>query len=173
MSYLKHKVLGLLLPDDVALMLKYRGKYRNTPGRLARLYFNIRYERLIRRNSAFIPMDVELNGAVFPHGLSGIFISQGAVLGTGCTIFQQVTIGSNTLKDTKRGGAPRIGDGVYIGAGAKIIGGVAIGSNVRIGANCAVAQDIPDNCTVVQGAVRIIPHNELKSNNFNSWDGHA
>lgn len=43
-----------------------------------------------------------------------------------------------------------------IGAGAKIIGKVKIGSNVKIGANCIVVEDIPDNATVVMHKPRII-----------------
>lgn len=53
-------------------------------------------------------------------------------------------------------GAPNIGDDCYIGAGAKIIGNINIGNNVRIGANCVVVEDIPDNCTVVMDKPRII-----------------
>ena len=51
---------------------------------------------------------------------------------------------------------PVIGDNVYIGPGAKIFGGIQVGNNVRIGANCIVFQDIPDNATVVLEKPRII-----------------
>lgn len=61
---------------------------------------------------------------VFPHDITGIFISQGAEIENNCVIFQQVTIGSNTLNDSKGNGSPIIGDNCYIGAGAKIIGGL-------------------------------------------------
>lgn len=86
----------------------------------------------------------------FPHGLYGIIVSHNAVIGKNVTIFHQVTIGEGT------GGAPTIGDNVYIGAGAKIIGGIRIGNNVKIGAGCVVAQDVPDNATVVMQQPRII-----------------
>ena len=43
----------------------------------------------------------------------------------------------------------RIGNKVLIGAGAKILPHVIIGNNVKIGANCIVVEDIPDNATVV------------------------
>ena len=36
----------------------------------------------------------------FPHGILGVFISRYAEIGNGCVIFQHVTIGSNTLKDS-------------------------------------------------------------------------
>jgi len=102
----------------------------------------------------------------FPHGINGILISEGANIGQHCVIFHQVTIGSNTLTDTKKQGSPTIGDNVYIGCGAKIIGGVIIGNNVRIGANCVVTEDIPDNCTVVMGKPRVLKHIQQKDNTY-------
>jgi serine O-acetyltransferase len=107
-----------------------------------------------------------------PHGLHGIFISQGAVIGAGCVIFQQVTIGSNTLRDTRRPGAPMLGRNVYIGAGAKIIGGVTVGDGARIGAGCVVAQDIPPGATVVAERPRVIIKPEGgRDNKFTPWGG--
>lgn len=85
-----------------------------------------------------------------PHGLNGIVISHNSVIGKNCTIFHQVTIGEGN------GGAPVIGDNCLIGAGAKIIGGIHIGNDVRIGANCVVAEDIPDHATVVLEHPRIL-----------------
>ena len=81
----------------------------------------------------------------FPHGMKSIFVSGAATLGRDCVIFQQVTIGSNTLADSKNLGAPTIGDRCYVGAGAKIIGNVRIGDDVRIGANAVVSRDTVDN----------------------------
>lgn len=123
------------------------------------LFVRVYYLYLIKKMDAF-------NGASFgthidksaffetpprlPHGIRGIFISHNAVIGRDSTIFHQVTIGEG--KD----GAPTIGDNCYIGAGAKIIGKISIGDNVRIGANCIVCEDIPDNCTVVMEKPRII-----------------
>jgi len=91
-----------------------------------------------------------------PHGNFGVFISGDAIIGKNCTIFQQVTIGSNMLIDSKTMGAPTIGDNCIIGVGAKIIGKLSIGNNCRIGANCVVTKDIPDNCTVVLNSPTII-----------------
>ena len=114
-----------------------------------------------------ISLSSDIKGPLtLPHGLTGIFISRGAVIGKECVIFHQVTIGSNTLKDTKRKGAPKIGNNCYIGVGAKIIGDVTIGDNVRIGANCVVTKDVPDNATVVLGENRIILHDKPRDNKF-------
>lgn len=89
-----------------------------------------------------------------PHGLCGIFVSHNAIIGKGVTIFHQVTIGEGAK------GAPVIGDNCYIGAGVKIVGNVHVGNNVKIGANCVITKDIPDNKIVVSDGVRYIGENE-------------
>ena len=122
---------------------------------LCELYLKV----AIREQNASIPRSDKIAPFHAPHGLSGIFISKDAIIGEGCTILQQVTIGSNNLVGSAHQGAPVIGNNVYIGAGAKIIGGITVGENVRIGANCVVFKDIPPNCTVVMGGgMRIIEH---------------
>ena len=51
---------------------------------------------------------------------------------------------------------PVIGDNVMIGAGAKIIGAVKVGNGVKIGANCVVVHDVPDNAVIAAPeAIRI------------------
>ena len=99
---------------------------------------------------------------VFPHGPLGVFISNSAHIGKKCVIFQQVTIGSNTIKDSKSQGAPYLEDGVYIGCGAKLIGRIHVGRNARIGANCVVVKDVPANSTtVIRGIETICKDYEL------------
>jgi serine O-acetyltransferase len=104
----------------------------------------------------------------FPHGERGIFVSGGAKIGRNCVIFQQVTIGSNTVAGSRGFGSPVIGDDCYIGAGAKIIGKVRIGDRVRIAANATVLQDVPDDSVVVTGPpeLRTTRRND---NRFYSW----
>ena len=126
-----------------------------------------RYYRLIAKNNSFIPLDTKfIDQPIFPHGISGVFISAGASIGRNCTIFHQVTIGSNMLTDSKSYGAPTIGDNVYIGCGAKIIGNCKIGNNVRIGANCVITFNVEDNCTIVLDHPRVIKHSSIKNNTF-------
>ena len=101
---------------------------------------------------------------IFPHGPMGFFVSNGAHIGKGCVIFQHVTIGSNTLEDSSRRGAPHIDDNVYIGCGAKIIGNVHVGRNARIGANCVVVKNVPPNSvTVIRGIESISKDYELNN----------
>ena len=124
--------------------------------------YRMAYNELLRRNGSWIGDRAKFEGRPeFPHGIKGIFISHGARIGERCTIFQQVTIGSNLLQDSKTKGAPTIGDDCYIGAGAKIIGNVCIGNNCRIGANCIVSKDMPDNSVAVLQPPRIIKKDEI------------
>lgn len=94
---------------------------------------------------------------ILGHGILGIVISSDAYIGYNVYISHQVTIGAS------KGGAPTIGNNVYIGPGAKLFGEIHIGNNVRIGANCVVFSDIPDNATVVLDKPRVI----IKKSDYN------
>lgn len=48
----------------------------------------------------------------------------------------------------------------------RLYGKVKIGNNVRIGANCVVTKDIPDNSTVVSAENRVIRHDTYRDNHF-------
>ncbi|MDE7200085.1 MAG: serine acetyltransferase [Lachnospiraceae bacterium] len=107
--------------------------------------------RCAHRHGGYIGPDTVIKeNLTLPHGLHGIFISRYAEIGENCWIYQNVTIGEVNRK------APVIGDHCLIGAGAVIIGGVKIGSHVKVGAGAVVNTDIPDGCTVVSQAVRVI-----------------
>jgi len=126
-----------------------------------------RFYKLLNRlynyeSNAYLPFNNIVKGDInFPHGISGIFISGGAIIGKNCTIYQQVTIGSNTLVDSKNFGSPKLGNNVLIGAGAKIIGNINIGNNVRIGANVVVTKDVSDNCIIFSGNQIIVQKENL------------
>ena len=74
-------------------------------------------------------------GFVLMHGIGTVF-NAASVIGKNCTVLHNVTIGAG------RGGAPTLGDNVYVGAGALIIGGVKIGDNVKLGAGAIVVEDM-------------------------------
>ena len=101
-----------------------------------------------------------------PHGIHGLFVSEHASIGKNCVIFQQVTIGSNMIKDSKTFGSPKIGNNVYIGAGAKIIGNITIGDNCRIGANTVVVKSMKPNTVAVASETRIIESKKELDNNY-------
>lgn len=124
-----------------------------------------RWKKYEKSYNASIPIsaDVPLS-TIFPHQLSNIFISAHSKIGEGCIIFQGVTIGSNTLSDSKNHGSPVIGNNVYIGSGATIIGDIVIGDNVRIGANTTVTKSIESNYTCVSQPNILIKHMNKKEN---------
>ena len=120
------------------------------------------YEKYFMRYGSYVGIGSKIAGRpYFPHGCVGVFISNDAVLGKDLVIFQQVTIGSNTLPGTKRPGAPVVGDGAYLGAGAKIVGCVTIGDCCRVGANAVVVQDMPPHSVAVCAPTQIIQKEAL------------
>lgn len=56
------------------------------------------------------------------------------------------------------GGAPLIGDRVYIGTGARVLGNISIADEVVIGANAVVTKDITEPGITVAG----IPAKKVK-----------
>ena len=158
---------GLIIGPDENDYLKHRAKYFKSKTKLFKKWHSVMCSKILYKNNASIELCTKIKGKInFPHGLSGILISAGAEIGDNCTVFHQVTIGSNTAKGSKKQGSPKIGDNVYIGAGAKIIGGITVGNNVRIGANCTVFEDVPDNATVVLEKPRVIIHEQARDNTF-------
>ena len=130
-----------------------------------------KYNKCLFKCQSFFPLSENISDDItFPHGIMGIFVSSHAKIADGCTIFQQVTIGSNALPDSKTKGSPTIGKNCYIGAGAKIIGKIKIGDNCRIGAGVTITKDIPANSTVVSAEYRIIKHKEALNNEYITID---
>ena len=159
----------LLLPiQNLKMLARYKG-------------FEVAYRIRQKMGGYYIGRNAKFaSWPLFPHGYEGVYISGGASIGRACVIFQQVTIGSDSLSGSKSFGSPTLGDNCYIGAGAKIIGNVVIGDNCRVGANAVVFKDVPSNCTVVAGGgMRIIPHEKPMDNRFFNqgkggwqyWDG--
>ncbi len=126
LAYQKHassnSVFGLLLKKIASL--KYRFWSVITASDIHKL--------------ASITADLQL-----PHP-NGVVIHQDVVIGNGCMLMQQVTIGQ--LADGK---VPVIGNGVYVGAGAKLLGGIEVSDNAVIGANAVVLIDVPAGRTAV------------------------
>lgn len=137
-------------------------QYKSNAKKVSSLYISY-----LKNYNSFIGFNAKFKSPpITPHGLNRIHISENAVIGSNCIIFQQVTIGSNTLKGSPHYGSPNIGDNVLIGAGAKIIGNVFIGNNCRIGANCVVVKDMPPNTVAVLSPTRFIMKEEMMENNF-------
>ena len=127
-----------------------RTNYFKTNSKILKKIYLFLNRRIQHETNSYLPFNNNIDGPInFLHGTYGIFISGGAKIGRNCSIYQQVTIGSNMLIDSKGFGSPKIGDNCLIGAGAKIIGNVTIGNNCRIGANAVVTINLPDNSLCV------------------------
>lgn len=115
-----------------------------------RFFLRFRFQRL----SAFLGFSIPLN--VIGPGLSilhygSIVISRHARIGRNCTLNSGVNIGANPI----RGGAPIIGDDVYIGPGAKLWNDIVIADGVIIGANACVSKSVltPKSTVILSNSV--------------------
>lgn len=79
-----------------------------------------------------------------------------AVIGEGCRIQQNVTIGGTSGKEN----VPVLGDRVQVGAGAMVLGPIHVGDDAIIGANAVVTKDVPANAVVVGVPAKIIRFRE-------------
>lgn len=144
-----------------------RAKFQAARNPVAKLWYRHYLTKVNNRFCAFIPPTLYIpRSVVFPHGISGVYLSVGAKIGEGCVIFQQVTIGSNTLAGSRRQGSPVLEDHVFVGAGARIIGQVTIGAGSRIAAGCALSEDVPPDSTVLPGHPVIRPGQPGRDNSF-------
>lgn len=100
------------------------------------------------------------NGIMIDHGM-GIVIGETAEIGTGCLIYQGVTLGGTGKESGKR--HPTLKENVVIGSGAKVLGNIVLESNVRVGAGSVVMRDVPANCTVVGIPGRVVKSDEKNS----------
>lgn len=97
LSYIK-ALLGI---SDVEAFWQARENILNKPGKHTLENYLC---KIIRKHyGAGIPILPDINRFVTPHGFYGIFISQRAKIGESCTIYQQVTIGSNDLPNSRGG----------------------------------------------------------------------
>ena len=78
-----------------------------------------------------------------------------ATFGDDCGVMHNVTIGTDTT-----GGAPTIGNDVFIGCGAVILGDVKIGDGVRIAANSLVISDVPSGAMAMGVPAKVYPGEE-------------
>jgi len=86
------------------------------------------------------------------HAEGSLSIHPEAVLGDRVGVMHNVTIGINM-----EGGAPQIGDDVFIGVNSTVLGAIKIGDRVRIAANTAVTTNVPSDSIVVGSPAKIYP----------------
>lgn len=117
--------------------------------RCCRLWLEYRFYRLSRSLGFSIRPNNFGPGLTIPH--AGTIVVNALVrVGGNCKLHTCVNIGHS------KGGAPSIGNDVYIGPGVKMFGDITIGDNVIIGANAVVNKDIRANVTIAGVPAKII-----------------
>ena len=129
----------------------YANQQRTLWNRLMTLWFYYIHKKLSYKLGYTIYKNTFGPGVCFCH-YGTLVVNKEARIGKKCRIHVGVNIGN-------QGGAPIIGDNVYIGPGAKIFGPVTIGNNVVIGANAVVNHSFPDNVVIAGVPAKIIKQN--------------
>ena len=86
-------------------------------------------------------------GVGFVHGL-GIVISHAAIVGPGCVLFQNVTLGESIDPSTRLVGAPNLEADVHVGAGAVLLGPITVGKGTKVMANAVLDRSVGPNSIV-------------------------
>lgn len=123
----------------------------------------IRTSKLVRNliyliANSYIPASASIGkGSVLAYGGIGVVIHANAVIGEGCVIGQNVTIGAaEGYASAQANRCPVIGNNCYIAAGSKILGAITIGDNCQIGAGAVVLKDAPANSVLVGVPAKVI-----------------
>lgn len=111
-----------------------------------RVLLRRRFQSLSAHLGFSIPINIIGPGLKILH-YGSIVISRHSTIGSNCTLNSCVNIGANP----QRGGAPKIGDNVYIGPGAKLWNSIVIADNVTIGANACVSKDVTTRGATIIG----------------------
>lgn len=115
----------------------------------------LRHASLAVSGLDFVP-GAQVGPGLLMHHPNGVVIGGGAVLGAGCTLLQNVTLGERHADGRPPHEYPSVGDGVTVGAGACILGGIRVGEGAVIGANAVVLNDVPAKGIAVGSPARVI-----------------
>lgn len=99
----------------------------------------------------------QLGRRLFIDHATGVVIGETAIVGSGVTLYQGVTLGGTGKGHGKR--HPTVCDGVFVGNNANILGNITVGANSRVGAGSVVLNDVPPNSTVVGVPAHIVYRN--------------
>lgn len=109
-------------------------------------------------------------GVLIIHGC-GLVISHAAKVGSGCILFQNVTLGESIDPVTRQVGAPSLGRDVHVGAGATLIGPITVGDRTKIMAGAVLTRSVPADSLVRTAEPTVTTRKTAtggKSNDFGS-----
>jgi serine O-acetyltransferase len=86
-------------------------------------------------------------GISIVHG-NGLVIAKSAGVGSGCLLFQGVTLGESMDPVSGRQGAPQLGNNVHVMPNAVLIGPITVGDGSKVGANVTLAVSVPPRSSV-------------------------
>lgn len=126
--------------------------------------------RLIRHvYGAEIHWDATIaDGVCIVHGV-GVVISHAAVVGPGCVLSQNITLGESIDPFTRIVGAPTLEADVHVGAGAVLLGPIHVGKESKVMANTVLDRDVPAR-SVVRGPAATI---EARGASLRVMDEHS
>lgn len=132
-------------------------EYYSTKRGAGRLLYYL-FRALLKRRSMHTGIAISPGtcgpGLSVPH-YGSVIVHRDAKIGAFCRIHSATNIGRY------HGGAPRLGDFVYVGPGAVIYGDVTVGSRTVIGAGAVVGRSVPEDSTVLGSRCEI--HSERPS----------
>jgi serine O-acetyltransferase len=99
--------------------------------------------------------EAEIGAGLLIQHASQVRVTQGTKIGVDCALSQINTIGAGVAGSA--GGAPKIGDHVYISPHACVLGPVTIGDGATIAACTLVLSDVPAGHTAIGVPARILP----------------
>ena len=82
-------------------------------------------------------------GVSVVHG-QGLVLGRHAVVGTGCILFQNVTLGESRDAETGQVGTPRLGAHVHVAPGATLLGPIEVGARSKIGPGAVLMESVPE-----------------------------
>lgn len=103
-------------------------------------------------SGVFLDRDTEIGEDFHLVHAGGINIHPDVVIGDRVGLMHGVTLGTGP-----DGGAPVIGDDVFIGANATVLGAVTIGAGARVAANSLVIRDVPEGALAIGVPAKNLP----------------
>lgn len=145
--------LGILMSPGFGFLALYRAavRLRGLPI-FGRVTSKIMWRMSVLTSGCHVSLEASIGGGLsLPHP-TGIVVGEGCMIGSGVTLFQNVTLG----RSGQEAKYPVLGNGVTIYAGSVVIGDVRIGDGAVVGANSVVLIHVPAGAVAVGSPARIV-----------------